>query len=186
MAKSKTPTVVNRHIYTRASYLYQAADYLVKCQNPGSTISQDEPTKAAERQHEPNVSDSAQMWRKASSNTARQMLAEMRSMTLKAQVRQSPDMKRTVCKYCDSKFVEGQTSRSYIENASKGGRKPWADVLVIECQICENVKRFPVSALRQKRRHLRSSKAHPDTSVKPGKQDMSAVPSEVTKASAED
>jgi ribonuclease P protein subunit RPR2 len=53
-------------------------------------------------------------------------------------------------------LVESKTSRSWIENPSKGGRKPWADILVIECGTCGNAKRYPVDAPRQKRRSLRS------------------------------
>jgi ribonuclease P protein subunit RPR2 len=182
MAKAKTPSVVNRHIYSRASYLFQAAEYLAKCRNQRqAVVTKDESRNQTVSQ--PNVPDVAQLEQRASSNTARQMLAEVRSMTLKAQLRQSSSMKRATCKYCDSMLVEGQTCRSHIENHSKGGKKPWADVLVMECQICKNAKRFPISAVRQKRRHLRSTTSQPAVVEDNGKQD-SVVLSEASAETA--
>lgn len=64
-------------------------------------------------------------------------------------------MKHSICKYCDSLLIEGETSSSVVENKSKGGQKPWADVLVVKCHTCEGVKRFPAQAPRQKRRPMR-------------------------------
>ncbi|KAM0560993.1 hypothetical protein ACHAPJ_003493 [Fusarium lateritium] len=93
--------------------------------------------------------------RKALQNMSRQAVTSLRAVTLKAQIRQSPAMKQTICKFCDTLQIEGDTCTSTVENASKGGRKPWADVLTIQCKTCENVKRYPVSAPRQKRKNLR-------------------------------
>lgn len=64
-------------------------------------------------------------------------------------------MKRATCKFCNSTLIEGETSRSVVENASKDGKKPWADLLVVKCLTCGNAKRYPVSARKQKRKHLR-------------------------------
>ena len=105
---------------------------------------------------------------KAIENLCRQGITDMRAITLKMQIRQSPALKRTICKYCDTLLVEGRTSVSSIENHSKGGRKPWADVLVIKCKTCGNSKRYPVDAARQKRKSLRygqaeTTKEEPDT-----------------------
>ncbi|KAK7394054.1 hypothetical protein QQX98_013162 [Neonectria punicea] len=80
----------------------------------------------------------------------------MRAVSLKAQIRQSPALKRTICKFCDTLLIEGQTCSSTVENDSKGGRKPWADLLTIRCKTCGNAKRYPVNAPRQKRRSLRN------------------------------
>jgi ribonuclease P protein subunit RPR2 len=87
------------------------------------------------------------------------MLTDMRIVTQKILIRQSPDLKRTICKFCDTLQIEGQTSSSSIENTSRGGRKPWADVLAIRCGTCGHVKRFPVSVARQKRRPIRHEEA---------------------------
>jgi ribonuclease P protein subunit RPR2 len=150
MAKTKVnATVQNRAIYSRASYLYQAANYLTSCAN---AIPDASSTCSAGH----SASAETEKQRKAISNTSRRAIADMRDVSLKVQIRQSPALKRTICKYCDSLLVEGKTSRSLIENPSKGGRKPWADVLVIECRTCGNSKRYPVDAPRQKRKGLRS------------------------------
>jgi ribonuclease P protein subunit RPR2 len=42
--------------------------------------------------------------------------------------------------------------KAQIENLSKGGRKPWADVLVVRCRVCGFVKRYPVGARRQRKK----------------------------------
>lgn len=32
----------------------------------------------------------------------------------------------------------------FRENKSKGGKKPWAEIIVVECRGCKAMKRFPV------------------------------------------
>ncbi|KAF7537358.1 hypothetical protein G7Z17_g12872 [Cylindrodendrum hubeiense] len=154
MAKAKGPQgVPNRHIYNRASYLYQAATYLA---NQNSHQPPNVATKSSSASQEHSASTPSANGQNAMLNMSRQMLSSMRAVTLKAQIRQSPGLKRTICKFCDTLLVEGKTCTSTVENASKGGRKPWADVLTIRCITCNSVKRYPVSAPRQKRRSLRN------------------------------
>lgn len=145
---------------------------------------------------------------------SRKLLAEMRRVALKMQIRLDPSVKRTICKYCDTLILparegadwEGTTATTnatsdtttttssptisnsklehieiesyggskshdsntrartsvgtgniYVENKSRGGRKPWADVIVVECFTCGRSRRFPVNAPRQLRKHLRPS-----------------------------
>ncbi|KAH8171885.1 RNAse P rpr2/Rpp21/SNM1 subunit domain-containing protein [Sarocladium implicatum] len=157
MAKQKGPqSVQNRHIYTRASYLYQAAQYLASQQtSPKSSLGDDpQHSTATEKDNGPS--------QKATQNLSRQMLTDMRVVTQKILIRQSPDLKRTICKFCDTLQVEGQTSSSQIENSSRGAKKPWADVLATRCLTCNHVKRFPISAQRQKRRPLREAEEKAD------------------------
>lgn len=142
MAKKKAPGVPNRHVYSRISFLYQAASYLS--------------TSAAKQDASSSQTDTEQA-SVAAQNLSRKMITDLRAVTLKSQVRISPALKRTICKYCDTLLVEGQTCSSSVENKSKGGKKPWADVLVIKCHTCGRAKRFPVSAERQKRRPQRAS-----------------------------
>ena len=174
MAKAKgNPGIQNRHIYTRASYLYQAAVYLANCAQraePGTN----EETSLEKSQHDDDNASSRSRRnassgrgngqpnhdspeRKATMNLSHQVVSDMRSVSLKAQIRQSPSIKQTICKYCDAVLIEGKTCHSSVENPSKGGRKPWADVLVIRCDTCSNVKRYPISAPRQKRKPLRTA-----------------------------
>jgi ribonuclease P protein subunit RPR2 len=164
MAKIKNSHAVQgRHIYARASYLYQAASYLSgqsgKVQSPAPT------NPAASSSGLDFEKDDA--GKKASQNLSRQALVDMRAVCLKSQIRQTPAIKRTVCKFCDTLLVEGQTCVSVVENRSAGGRKPWADVLVIQCRTCGRAKRFPVSAQRQKRVPLREKQPKEAQDSKP-------------------
>ncbi|KAF4984295.1 hypothetical protein FZEAL_507 [Fusarium zealandicum] len=153
MAKAKEPKgVQNRHIYSRASYLYQAATYLA---NQHGRHGQAALSKSSTQDNEHNTSTPTADEKKATQNMSRQMISSLRAVALKSQIRQSPSMKQTICKSCDTFLVEGETCTSTVENASKGGRKPWADVLTIRCKTCGKVKRYPVSAPRQKRKTLR-------------------------------
>lgn len=157
MGKVKGPPgVQNRHIYSRASYLYQAATYLAS-QVPDVHDGQTQhSTASSEDQH--SAAADVDKQRRAIQNMSRQAIADMRAVSLKVQIRQSPAMKQTICKFCNTLLVEGKTCRSVVENLSKGGRKPWADILAIECKTCGHVKRYPVSAQRQKRRPFREQK----------------------------
>lgn len=176
MAKKKTPGVPNRHLYTRISFLYQAATYLsVAGEQTREATSQ----KASEAEAEAEAAAAATAAgpiraeldgtedkdhgmvgagppTKAAQNMSRKLLTDLRAVTLKSQIRISPDIKRTICKHCDTLLIEGQTCSSAVENKSKGGKKPWADVLVIRCHTCSREKRFPVDVQKQKRRSLRS------------------------------
>ncbi|KAK7426803.1 hypothetical protein QQZ08_006704 [Neonectria magnoliae] len=144
--KTKGPQgVQNRHIYNRASYLYQAATYFAS--QPHDAVAKSSSASVAA----PNTNG-----QNATQNLSRQMISSMRAVSLKAQIRQSPALKRTICKFCDTLLIEGQTCNSTVENDSKGGRKPWADLLTIRCKTCGNAKRYPVNAPRQKRRSLRN------------------------------
>lgn len=155
MAKQKgSNSVQNRHLYTRASYLYQAAQYLATQQPPLTSASPTGPS--TQKQGTVPAKKHTDDGGEARQNVSRQLLRDMRTVTQKVLIRQSPDLKRTICKFCDTLQIEGQTSSSIIENASKGGRKPWADVLAIRCTTCGHVKRFPVSAARQRRRPFRT------------------------------
>lgn len=142
MAKQKPKAPVqNRTAYSRMSYLYQAASYLARCHEQA-------PNNAAPAQNEQQAKDSV----------ARRMVSEMRAVALKTQVRIDPSIKRRVCRYCDSVLIEGESCTSVVENKSKHGSKPWADVLVTKCRTCGREKRVPVGASRQKRRPFREVK----------------------------
>lgn len=148
MAKPKPNTgVQNKMIYSRASYLYQVANYLASCGN-------DSPQSRNAQASETATSQQAKQ-HKSLRNLSRQALRDMRAVSLKAQIRQGSSVKHTICKFCDTLLVEGRTSRSAVENRSKGGRKPWADALVVTCNTCGSSRRYPVSAPRQPRRTAR-------------------------------
>lgn len=159
MAKQKPAArVQNRPIYSRMSYLYQAAAFLAQ-QKEEVGLSRTGAAGAETKTHEDG----------ANGVMARRLLSDLRAVSLKTQIRIDPSIKRAVCKFCDSILVEGQSCTSVVENKSKNGRKPRADVLVLKCGTCGHEKRFPVSSPRQKRRPLRgmeSSTAPLDSTCK--------------------
>lgn len=194
--------LAQKHVYSRISYLYQAATYLanVADQSQARTpctkdadIQQSKPSEelqcavAAPKavsdsalrilpiEHEkgmPKIDPKVESLLKNCS-LSRQLAVHLRAISLKGQVRLSPAMKHTICKRCDILLVPGSTSTSYLENNSRGGKKPWADVLVTTCTACGTAKRFPVGAKRQGRRESRIGKARDM-----GKQGHQAVRSE--------
>ena len=84
------------------------------------------------------------------------LLSHLRTISRKSQIRLSPATKNAICKRCGVLKIPGSTSTSRTENKSRGGKKPWADVVVVTCNICGTAKRFPVGAKRQSRRSERS------------------------------
>lgn len=83
--------------------------------------------------------------------------SHMRAVVQKSQVRLQRDVKRSFCKVCNTPLIEGSTSTKEIENSSKGGKKPWADVFVVKCAVCYATKRFPVGAKKQRRKGKRGN-----------------------------
>ncbi|KAI1100849.1 Rpr2-domain-containing protein [Jackrogersella minutella] len=158
MGKSRGPgNVPNRPIYSRISYLYQAATYLAsqsKLKEPNVVAQYSEGTEKSMA--------TADKQRSCMDHTkhalSRRFTTDLRSASLKSQIRLSSAMKHTICKFCDSLLIEGETSSSTVENKSRGGKKPWADVLVVKCYTCGGVKHFPVQSPRQKRRPIRENK----------------------------
>jgi ribonuclease P protein subunit RPR2 len=150
MAKGKTG-VPNKSLHSRVSYLYQASTYLAsQKQSETGTKHEKEGDKAACRA---DASDSAKGFPAA----ARLLVKDLRAVSQKIQLRMSPAMKHSICKNCDTMLIEGDTCTSEVENRSRGGGKPWADVLVLKCNVCGSARRFPMAAQRQKRRPYRGT-----------------------------
>jgi ribonuclease P protein subunit RPR2 len=73
----------------------------------------------------------------------RQYISQMRGVSLKTQLRLSVETKRSFCKRCDILLVPGVTCIEETQNASRGRRKPWANVHVTRCAACGTEKRIP-------------------------------------------
>ena len=177
--------VPNKHLHSRISYLYQAATYLslqqntkiyqkesksaeehedIKVLESASTFSKlitASDSKVAHAGIYGSVLESSTSsvvlnpTKPASSGLALQLSSHLRSVSLKSQVRLSRDLKRSICKCCSTILIPGRTSTTTIENQSRGGKKPWADILVIECSTCGSKKRFPIGSERQTRKTAR-------------------------------
>ncbi|KAM3066736.1 hypothetical protein ACMFMG_011939 [Clarireedia jacksonii] len=143
--------VANKNLYSRVSYLYQAATYLaMREQSDLDKLSTETENRSStmngEKKHEAPLRP-----------LSRRLLSDLRSVSLKGVMRISPAMKNSICKNCQTLLIDGSTSTAEVENKSKGGKKPWADMLVRKCNTCGLEKRFPVAAERQPRRPHRST-----------------------------
>ncbi|KAK0647531.1 Ribonuclease P protein component 4 [Lasiodiplodia hormozganensis] len=163
---SKPKPVPNKHLHSRISYLYQAATYLAnqhaKPADNGNTEEMDIDAKAGGRpvtQHEEPTQNAFPP------GLPFYYASHLQSVSMKTQIRLSQNVKHSICKRCSAILIPGSTSSSKIENLSRGGKKPWADVLVVECNVCKAQKRFPVGAKRQLRKGERAKveKAKPSS-----------------------
>lgn len=156
MAKAKTG-IPNKVLHSRLSYLYQAAAYLAS-QKHSNVLVADEKREAIATSRE--LDDDS---KKSLQASARHLVKDLRAVSQKTLLRMSPAMKNSICKRCDTMLIDGDTCTSEVENQSKGGKKPWADVLLRKCNVCGSARRFPLGADRQKRRPYRSTKDEVDT-----------------------
>ena len=90
------------------------------------------------------------------SGLALQLASDLHAVSRKGQVRLSPELKRSVCKTCYAVLIPSRTATQTLENESKQGKKPWADVLVLACTLCGTKKRFPVGSKRPKKKGERT------------------------------
>lgn len=179
-------SVPNKHLNSRISYLYQAATYLAiahanqredQINDPNPIVAQGDPDIISMRDdikeaNSSKIAVNAQAQKHDMTTPSltirptavvapRQqgsslLLSQLRSISLKAQIRLSPAIKHSICKRCNTILIPGSTSTNRIENASRGGKKAWADILITTCSVCGTVKRFPVGAKRQQKRAERA------------------------------
>ncbi|KAF3937290.1 hypothetical protein ABW19_dt0201471 [Dactylella cylindrospora] len=84
---------------------------------------------------------------------SRYYTSHLLSVSKKSVQRLSPQVKRSICKRCASVLIPGVSCKTRVDNQSKGGKRRWADILVLECNYCGGVKRLPVDeGLREKQR----------------------------------
>jgi len=162
----KAKSVTNKHVYSRVSYLYQAAAYLAANTKSGTTVQDDKSkdvqsensTQALSREHEnvSQASDRSVSAIRVQLGSQRHLASHMRAVSLKGQVRLSRDVKRSLCKRCDAYLVPSSTCTSTLENKSRLNKKPHADVHILTCSSCGADKRFPIGATRQKPKTERS------------------------------
>ena len=97
---------------------------------------------------------------------SRQLLSHLHAVSLKAQIRLSANVKHSICKRCHTLLVIGSNCDQSLENLSRGGRKAWAEVLVLKCNTCGVERRIPTGAKRQTKmteRRKESSLSHGTT-----------------------
>ena len=106
-----------------------------------------------------------------------QLLTSMRSISQKSQIHLSQSIKRSVCRRCNGLLTLHSTSE--IENMSREGKKPCADVLVVKCCQCGYVKRYPVGMGEAQNRHKKKKRLNSEA-VTPNENDHYAKPVEET------
>jgi ribonuclease P protein subunit RPR2 len=162
--------VPNRHTHSRMAFLFQAANYLANIPPPSCSaavapaVGDQAVSYSTSLQTEPNDTDCPTNGTNPglSGPSVQHRIgfpayygSHLLTITRKSQAKLSTHVKRSLCKVCSSLLIPGKTSSARIENKSRGGKKPWADVLVVECLSCGSSKRFPVGAKRQTKKKLR-------------------------------
>lgn len=140
------------HIRARLAYLHRASTYLFsqRLAESHKTTSAETAAQSQTPCQTPKEQEQATLPPQQAC-VSRHYIGQMRGVSLKAQQRLSIETKRTYCKRCDILLVPGVTCTEEIRNASKGQKKPWADVLVIRCSACETEKRIPQNKTRSKK-----------------------------------
>ena len=148
MVKGSNKQAANKHPQSRVAFLDQAVKYLAEQQ-----------TGIRSKDGQESANDTASVSSghdEASIRGLPQLLAsQLRGVSLKSQIRLSQDVKRSICKICNTPLLQGKTSDTRTENLSRGSKKPWANVLVTSCRTCGTQKRFPTGATRQKKKEER-------------------------------
>jgi len=143
--------VPNKAVHSRINYLQQAAVLLASTSTTPTQQAGKHQQPSSESNDEPSTSTNPLH------SMSRHLVKDLRSIARKKRIRLSPDVKRTLCKYCDSVLIDGKTCESTVENKSREGRKPWADVLVRKCLTCGKEKRDPINTKRPSRKTRRSA-----------------------------
>lgn len=135
-------SIPRTHLHSRTSFLFQAAIYLRKAADaiPKSDAVFIQNSNEGEKTEACKVTD----------GLSRRMISHMNGVSRRAQIRASIPVKRRVCKRCQGLLLPGLTSTVYMENQSRGGKKPWADMFVVDCSACGFRTRYPVGQERQK------------------------------------
>ena len=183
-----------KHLYSRISYLYQAATYLaqnassqhdktasynrvkmtgnsdeekdgcdspIQCSGPSAKEDLSNTGGVEGRKQSIMYGDGLSLF--SPSPVSPYLLNHLGAVCRKGQIRLTPDIKHSICKWCDTLLIPSVTSTKHVENNSRDGKRAWADVLVMSCMVCGTAKRFPVGAKRQskkqKRPHNKKSKS---------------------------
>jgi len=151
---------VQKPLYSRVSYLHQAAAYMASLsfKVKPKLISNEDVIEAPKAVRHGGITRDSQAsppnkvvrnMEKHSSCLDQNFIFQAQGVSRKAQIRVSQAMKHSTCHRCKSFLTSPSRSESFVENSSRGARKPWADVLVTRCTQCRGERRIPVGARRQ-------------------------------------
>lgn len=185
MAKAKAPKEGKNsksHIKARLEFLQRAAEYLQsvsKFPDQAGVAAAGDATVVDNSVHEPltpqgasydagqsiSASKGQRTPKKTLSNLSRLSISHMRGVSLKTQTRLPVPVKRSHCKRCDTLLLPGVNCTHEVINASRGRKKPWADVLVVHCLVCSTEKRFPQTDRKSTKLKQRKIKASASASA---------------------
>jgi ribonuclease P protein subunit RPR2 len=178
LKEGKNAKNAKSHFKARMEFLDKAANYLQAVTTAPVSVSVSAETQAAGRddqefsdkeaekhmvpEHTLNSSakevvksetdiHSRQMSKKPLANISRVYISHMRGVSLKTLTRLPVPTKRSFCKRCETPLTSGVTCSQEIQNASRGRKKPWADVKVVRCLVCGTEKRFPETERKSKK-----------------------------------
>ncbi|CAG7927463.1 unnamed protein product [Penicillium olsonii] len=162
------------HIRARIDYLHQAAVYLQAKSSAQQSQNQsqafDAPHQQPSQGQRPNTAvknepedqqrmlllpNSQKKHEESLDNISRTCVSHLRDVAMKTQIRLPVTLKRSLCKRCATLLTPGVTCSHEIRNESRGGKKPWADVLIVRCLPCGAEKRFPQTEKRSKKLNQR-------------------------------
>jgi ribonuclease P protein subunit RPR2 len=155
MAKAKPQkekAIPHKALHSRIAYLHKAANYLATAApSSGNATPECRPKMTEDSKSTLTPCDPLH-------NLTRQMASDLWTVSMKMQIRLTPAVKHSICRRCNTPQLEGSTCTTILENSSKGGKKPWAEVTVKWCNACGAAKRVPTGAKRQPRRPARPQK----------------------------
>ncbi|KAL4904663.1 hypothetical protein BDW74DRAFT_178756 [Aspergillus multicolor] len=145
----------NSHVRARIDYLYKAAAYLQSAKTAGAAqdvANQEDAVMSDAHTVPPSAIEPLSDGRSDyAPNVARLCIAQMRGVSQKSQTRLPIEQKRSFCKRCDTLLIARTNCTHETRNPSRGAKKPWAEVLVVRCNICGTEKRFPQAARRSRK-----------------------------------
>ncbi|KAK9458049.1 RNAse P Rpr2/Rpp21/SNM1 subunit domain-containing protein [Dipodascopsis uninucleata] len=122
--KAIEKSVKNRDQYLRSSFLYQAA--ILMSNGPANS------------KRDVKMAPLGRLYASQSKAVARKNV-----------IRLSPDIKRTICKQCNTIMLPGSLCQIDIINESRNKTKKHADVLIYTCRECHSQKRYPIGKNRE-------------------------------------
>lgn len=146
----------------RATFLYQAAHFMLDLPDKKSSAEQQETSK-------PSSDSDTMPGHTVSSNVKphytcpkvdhfdHHLLFQLRDVCQKTQVRLPRDIKNTICRRCKGILKPGETVMGEIYNPSRKARYLKQKLMVVECTRCGCVKRYPIGANRQQPKRLRQT-----------------------------
>ncbi|CCL98703.1 uncharacterized protein FIBRA_00707 [Fibroporia radiculosa] len=162
-------SVTNRDILQRLNFLYQASAYLhTIAPSPSGKPSNDkviELSKEQKRERRRKARHPAQ-----TTELARAYVRSMKIISQKATVRMDPNVKRTLCKKCNTILMPGSTASVRTKPSSTHGHS-----IAYTCVTCGTTRRIPAPPILDADKPPRGQSSAPDFPPAPPQADDEAM-----------